>query len=50
MTFHANFLLVSIGNNLHEMSNQVPEKNIINLLSPELAKRVVKVNKREVEF
>ena len=38
--------IVSTGDNLHEMSNPVfleKKKNIINLSSAELAKRVVKV-------
>ena len=39
--------IVSIGDNLHEMSNAVfrkNKKNITKLSSAELAKRVVKVN------
>ena len=39
----------SIGDNVHEMSNPVSrknkKKNVTNLSSAELAKRVVKVNK-----
>ena len=39
--------IVSIGDNLHEISNPVfweNKKNIINLSSAELAQKVVKVN------
>ena len=39
--------IVSIWDYLDEMSNLFWEKNIINLLSAELAQRVVKVNDKE---